>query len=819
MPRIPQRIFSARWYDESTGIVSLTGDWVKPGFPPLFWESAEEPLKGLRRAPLLEYGDASGYYTQGAYVTFCLRVSRYPNYDLESGGVYVSGEFNHWEPRACGEQWRLEAALVDGVDYYLLTVRKDACLRKDGRERRNVKVPFKFMTGRGEWMEVPSGAPNVMQDEHGNHNLYIHPRRSGHHQFFFTPHEPLDPAAGPSSVVWVEEGYSESALMMPGEYLHRVDSRYEQGVHYVSGNMIFRIFAPRASSVTLALFRNLDQSDRVDHEAVRIDAGTWEAVVPEDCHGAYYFYHIDGDRDPFSSFDSTMPVLDPFALACVGPLGPAIALDHNRIKRPERRFKPPHWQDLVIAEAHVRDLCANAPVKMELGERMGFSGLARYVRSEEFYLSRLGVNAVELQPVQQHDEPTKEGYHWGYMTNNYFAPASQYALAPESGSQIDELRDLVAAFHERGMVVIFDVVYNHVGEPNFLQYIDKHYYFDLSAEGHYMNWSGCGNTLNCATPMAYKLMARSLAWLVEAFDVDGFRFDLADLVGVEPLKKIEKELKRIKPGIILIAEPWSFRGNIALALKPTGYASWNDGYREYMRKYVLAQEGPEGLKYFLNGSLAHLSSWPAQSVNYVESHDDMCWLDRITENAGNDGDNPSARDRRRTHLMVSILMMSLGIPMLSAGQDFLRSKRGHNNTYKRGDLNALDYGRARQFSGTHEYFRRWIEFRLSRAGKLLRLMDPPGKGYLRFFQPANGSPALAALYNADMALGPQRLFFAVNPCLSDTVIELDGFSLGEFTQIADAECFDSSGLKGAQTLVCNGPYLVLPGLSTALFVQ
>jgi len=812
MPRIPHRIFSAYWTNPSSGIVSLTHDWTKPGSPPLFWEDHGQPLRGLSMAPPLVFGDLSGYYTQGIWVTFCLRASRYSNFDLAKNGVYVVGDFNNWNPSYGHKSWRLEEAIIGGQDYYLLSVKKRLCY---GRS----KVPFKFISGRGEWMEVPSAAPNIMVDAEGHHNLYIHPYRTGHHQFIFTPPEPLDPSTGPSSVVWAEDGYEETALMMPGEFLHEVDSRYEQGVHFLYGNTtLFRIFAPRASAVKLVLFRKADKSDLSEYDAIRIDSGTWEAVVASDCHGAYYYYYIDGEADPFSAFDCTKPVLDPYALACVSATGPAIAIDSARVQKPAVRFTPPLWQDLVIAEAHVRDLVAHAPIVMSAQDRLGFSGLAKWVRHPNFYLHKLGVNAVELQPVQQHDEPTKEGYHWGYMTNNYFSPSSQYALHPENGLQIDEFRDLVAAFHERGMAVILDVVYNHVGEPNYLQLIDKHYYFDLSAEGEYMNWSGCGNTLNCVSPMTYKLIARSLVWLVEAFDVDGFRFDLAELVGVESLKKLEAELKSIKPSIVLIAEPWSFRGHIGLALKDTGFSSWNDGYRDYVRNYVLGKEGNDGLQYFLNGSLGHMSAWPAQSVNYVESHDDMCWMDRITINQGSNATRPAPEDRRRTHLMVSILMMSLGIPMISAGQDFLRSKQGNNNTYKRGDINALDYGRLRHFSGTHEYFRKWIEFRRSPAGSILRLMDKPGAGYLRFVFAEGGSSALGAMFNADGALGPTRLFYAVNPSAQPCRLILGDISLEGFSQIADTECFDLTGLKGAECLPVDAGGLDLPPMSCALWI-
>ena len=146
-------------------------------------------------------------------------------------------------------------------------------------------------------------------------------------------------------------------------------------------------------------------------------------------------------------------------------------------------FKTPDWQDLVIAEAHVRDLCALAPLDLTPEERRGFTGLKKYVESPDFYLHHLGVNCVELQPVQEFDNVTTEEYHWGYMTNNFFAPESSYALAPEKASGVKELQALVAAFHARGIAVILDVVFNHEGMPAHLMFIDRLYYFEQDANG------------------------------------------------------------------------------------------------------------------------------------------------------------------------------------------------------------------------------------------------------------------------------------------------------------------------------------------------
>lgn len=808
--RFPKKILSAYWTTESSGVVSLTRDWVQKDLPPLFWGSTNEPLPHLRRAPPLMYGDLSGYFTQGAWLTFCVRASRFPNYDLVQNGVFVAGQFNDWSPDQSRRTWRLEVATISGETYFLLNVQRDRIFKRS-------KTAFKFVTGTGEWLELPSDAPNTITDKSGNLNFFVHPHRTGHHQFLFSTPHPID-HSGQSTVIWRQDGHEEEALMMPGDYLHKIGSRLEQGAIVQDGLTTFRLFAPRASGVSVSVFWNLDQSDRQLYECERVDAGSWEVHVPQDLHGAYYFFYVRGEAsDAHSAFDPSWPVLDPWAVACTGATGPAIVVDKRRLRRPSTRFQPPCWHDLVIAEAHVRDLTTLAPVQMSDRERLGFAGLAKWVRSPEFYLSKLGVNAVELQPIQQHDAPTVEEYHWGYMTNNYFSPASQYAMAPEKASQIEEFQDLVSAFHERNLAVILDVVYNHVGEPNPLQPIDKHYYFELSHDGHYMNWSGCGNTLCSSSPMARRLIIESLQWLVEMYDVDGFRFDLAELLGVETLREIERELKKIKPSIILIAEPWSFRGHIQHELKKTGFASWNDGYRENVREYILGRGSCEAMQYFIGGSLGHMASWPAQTVNYVESHDDRCWIDRITENENFDGFDPSFLDRRRTHLMVAMLMMSLGIPMLHSGMDFMRSKRGHNNTYKRGDLNAIDYRRAIYYSGTHEYFRKWLAFRQSDFGKILRLESRPGSGYFRFFC-SSEVKALGVLYNADRALPGRRLFFAINPEASSVTLNLEAFDVSRFRQIADHERLLWSGIDSARPLL-SGFNLELMPFSCGLWVE
>jgi pullulanase/glycogen debranching enzyme len=425
------------------------------------------------------------------------------------------------------------------------------------------------------------------------------------------------------------------------------------------------------------------------------------------------------------------------------------------------------------------------------------------------------VNAVELQPIQEFDNPSHEDYHWGYMTVNYFSPDSSYAADPEKASQIEEFRGLVQDFHDHGMAVILDVVYNHVGEPNHLLFIDKYYYFHLDQANDLVNWSGCGNDLRCNTPMGRRLIIDSLKHLVMTYDVDGFRFDLAELIGIEVLREIEVELKKMKPSIILIAEPWSFRGHIQKELKETGFASWNDGFRECIAKYVCGQGSQDMVRHFMAASPG-ATRFAAQTINYTESHDDHCWMDRITERSGHDGSDPTLLDKRRTHLMASMLFASLGVPMLAEGQDFMRSKEGISNTYQRGDVNALDYNRRFVYSGVHGYFCNWIRFRRSELGKALRYDGGLTERYLGFYF-AEGSSAGVVLFNADRSVDAPQLIYAINPHLEYANVQCGDLNLSALKQIADQERFDLGGIASAR-IPLSDSHINLPPLSCGLWL-
>ena len=787
----------------------LSSDWEGTD-PPDFHLRPGGSVTGAGRADLESFARTSAYFLDGKSLHFFCsgRVLAQNQLDVDEP-VYVAGQFNGWNKAIGNEKWRMERVEVEGGEELRLSLPLEEVDLSQG-------TGFKFVSWERRWFSLPTEATNTYCDPDGNQNYYIDPQRTGRHIFDLKTAEVLDLSQDYYLSLW-GRGPESSTPIRPGRFFLDLEPGLKPGVFLHGDSTLFRIFAPRATRVTLVVLDHPDSWHNAGyHPLLRLSDGMWETVLEENMTGKYYWYRVDGPREgPFSHFDPNFNILDPYALATVGPGGPAIVVDRRRHAKP-RAFKPPHPEDLVIGEVHLRDLLAKAPIRLSEPERLGYTGLTAWLKSPHCYLRGWGVNAVELQPIHENDALSEGDYHWGYMPVNYFSPESGYARDPLQASQVEEFRDLVEAFHEAGLAVILDVVYNHVGNPAHLAYIDQLYYFELKADGTPSNWSGCGNDLRCHAPMAKRLILDSLLHMLEFYGVDGFRFDLAELFGVEVLRAIEIRLREQFPEVILIAEPWSFRAHLRSGLKNTGYLWWNDGYREFLKSYLTGKGDAVRMQYFLTGSHSSVGA-PFQSINYTGSHDDRTWLDDITENANHNAQAPTQLDRRRTHLMVSLLMMSLGTPMLAQGQDFLRTKWGHANTYLRGDINALDYQRLQDFSGTHAYFRCWIAFRQSEMASCLRLATMPGEDFFQFFSPQSGN-GLACLFNAAEEHGPVQLFFVVNPEADPVRFNLAGFDFDRsWSQIADSERFDPDGLDSA--LAELRAELEMPAASCALWIS
>ena len=783
------------WLDSlSSGIVEFDRNWDQPA-PPAIALSGGVEVTRFGKAPDLTAAKTYRYFRREPdTLAFALPVRRGSGVDPAVDRVYLAGRFNGWQAAVGDEAWRLKLAELDGEPVFMWT--GPAAKVIDGQDNR-----FKFVTGENLWLHPLDDAPNCVRDDSGNVNRFIDGGRTGAHLWRFELGAALD-LAGAWSVASGADLTSAPSPLRPGEFFFDLGTDLPLGALISGKSTVFRIFAPRAESVTVHACHDLAEKRTAASFplARRGDAhgaaGAWEVELDRSLHGWFYWYTIEAVDEGTGSHVSKTDVLDPYALATVDRGGPGIVLDRDWVGRGDTEFRTPAWQDLVVTEAHVRDLTAKAPVKAAAAERRWFAGLLKWVESPDFYLHHLGVNCVELQPVQEFDNKTTEEYHWGYMTNAYFAPESSYSLSPAEASGVRELQQLVKALHDRGIAVILDVVYNHVGDPPHLLNIDRLYYFEQDSAGNLANWSGCGNDVRASAAMAKRLIIDSCIHMIQAYGIDGFRFDLAELLGMDVLRDIEAALKRVKPGVILIAEPWSFRGHIAGALRDTGWASWNDGFRNFLKEYLRGSGPAERLEYFLRGSPWYFAKWPAQTVNYTESHDDRTWLDSITENPGFDGTNPTANDVRRTHLMASVLFMSVGIPMLAEGQDFLRSKGGLGNTYMRGDVNALDYRRMYRHLATHAYFADWIAFRRGPRGRLLRHFSRPSEGYFRFFN--GGGQPLGVVLNADLSKGAERLLYAINPTDADVTISIGEVAAwGNWRPIADHDRFVQPGSRAA----------------------
>ena len=774
-----------------SGVIGLSRDWSRRGCPRLSLDGPGGEFMELNRIPPVDFLRTSGYCrNENGRLLFGLSLAFLATTDFAGETLFLAGSFNGWPDAVGRKEWELEPVVIEGEPWLICACDPDTLTHDEARQ-------FKFVSAGHRWMPVTPDALGSVLDGSGNRNLRVNLDRSGRHRFAFRLKKPLD--LSEHYEVRLHQGREiDRRTLRPGAFFHELKSDLPMGVTFEqsrSGEQtVFRLFAPRAKWVRVGLFEKSGYADDpIWYSLDPLADGAWETRIPGNLDGWFYWFRLDGPRDEYGCFDPERNILDPYALAAVDREGPGIVLDMSRRAGAPKGFKTPQWQDLVVVEAHVRDLVANAPILITDTERLGYSGLSKWVDHPQFYLKRLGVNAVELQPIQEFDNVSRDEYHWGYMPVGYFAPESSYALDPQGGSQVGEFRDLVETFHRNGFSVLVDVVYNHVGEPNHLLFIDKLYYFELAPDASLMNWSGCGNDLRCRSAMTRRLIGDSLVHLIRFYGVDGFRFDLAELIGLPVLAEIEKTLKAIKPDVILVAEPWSFRGHIAGELRDTGYASWNDGYRNFLRDYVRGTGPAETAAYYLRGSPWYFAKWPAQTVNYVESHDDRTWIDVITENHDGDGSHPTLLDLERTHLMVAFLMASLGLPMLHAGQDFLTSKSGEHNTYQKGGINALDFRRLFRFPGTHRYFAEWIRFRLSSWGELIRLFSRPDETYFSIHHPEEGS-SLAVVYNADGSMGPRRLLFAINPGNDDVRIPIGPWADLSWRQVADQERCQLEGI-------------------------
>lgn len=505
-----------------------------------------------------------------------------------------------------------------------------------------------------------------------------------------------------------------------------------------------------------------------------------------------YAYRMDGPYDEKRGlvFKKDELLLDPYAkmVADQHIWGQNKAFDVNKGYRGCIVFNRFNWgqhsrvgldfKDLIIYEMHVRGFT------IDDSSNVKYKGTFNGIKEKIPYLKELGINAVELIPIFEFDElADKREYngnrlldYWGYNTVCYFSPNFSYAATNNYNEVPDEFRSLVKELHKNGIEVILDVVFNHTAEGNeYGPYIsfkgmDNQVYYMLTPNGQYFNFSGCGNTLNCNHTVVNDLVIDCLRYWVITYRIDGFRFDLASILGRNengmPMSKppvLERVAQDpILSSVKLIAEAWDAGGMYQVGSFPSfgRWAEWNGKYRDDVRRYI---KGDAGVRYDVANRLQgskdiyqnYAQTSPNVTVNFITCHDGFTLYDLYSYNEkhnlnngwnNTDGDNNNLSwncgvegdtdDLSVIHLRkkliknaVTFLMFSAGAAMLRMGDEFCKTQYGNNNAYCQDNIISwLDWSYLNKYKDIFEYFKSIIGFR-NEHPVLRHSCNASGKGY------------------------------------------------------------------------------------------
>ncbi len=584
-----------------------------------------------------------------------------------------------------------------------------------------------------------------------------------------------------------------------GGFQLRPGKPFPFGTSLVPGGVNFSIFSNDATFCALVLY------DRHSREPIaeipfpdefRIGNVFCMIVFGLDYENTKYGYRMDGPFDPRSGqrFNKAKVLLDPYARAISGrdvwgstpdwtdpfPFRSMITYDDFDWEGDTPLDIPS--TDLVIYEMHVRSFtkhpssCVKKP------------GTFAAIREKIPYLKSLGVNCVELMPVFEFDEfensrvnpETGEQLYnyWGYSTVTFFAPKAGYAATGKFGMQVDEFKNLIKELHANDIAVILDVVFNHTAEGNengptiSFRGLDNRTYYMLTPEGYYYNFSGCGNTLNCNNPVVRDMVLDCLRYWAAEYHVDGFRFDLAAVLGRDPwgaplanpplLESLAFDpiLGRCK----LIAEAWDAGGLYQVGSFPAynRWSEWNGKYRDAIRRFIKGDAGLVGeVAQRLTGSPdLYWTRGTGASINFITCHDGFTLNDLVSYNDkhnwsngenNNDGANDNnswncgwegatedpginALRKRQMKNALALLMVSQGVPMILMGDEIGRTQNGNNNTYCHdNELNWMDWTLLEKNADLFRFTSNLIAFRnahpVLRSATHLQNRDYVGSGY------------------------------------------------------------------------------------------
>lgn len=778
---------------------------------------AGQPVTNILLSAGRESGRRCGYTVAGGTVCFLFDEALY-GVDLPPDGqVAVAGNFSGWNA-AGGDrgQWRLRDADNDNV--WELCVPLAGLTRPAGEP----DLLFRFTVDGQRWMNA-DGAPNLRDDGHGNLNLVLRPEAGAGTVLKLIPDHPVDLAQPLEVAIDGLADRRARATVKPGKALDAVVSAKPLGVQLdrARGLTTYRLFAPRAKTVHLCLFdtpeyevqkpapKRLPPAER--YPLWKDDAdGVWEVTVLGLDAGRYYSFNVDGPAGEGEGFFPDAQVGDPYALAAAHSFNNTIVLDPAATNQwfggwTDAAWKAPALEDMVIYETHLRDTTIHSSSGVPPALRGSYRGLTASLGTGTGldHLRDLGVNTIELLPTAEF-ENGERNYNWGYCTTFYFAPEASYARDPRRGSQYYEFKQLMNDLHAAGFAVILDVVYNHVGGPNVFSLIDRKYYFRLTPDYRFQNFSGCGNDVRSEAPMMRRLIVDNIEHWLREFHADGFRFDLGELIDLDTMRAVEKAARAIKPDVVLISEPWSFRGENKHQLRDTGWSAWNNDFRYAAKDFARGRGDRTWLAKAIAGSVETWAARPPQAINYVESHDDYALVDELSARPDKNGNELDPFEVDMNRLAATLQFTSFGVPMLDAGQDFLRSKFGTHNSFDKGDAgNALRWtDRARPLAAeAMAYYRGLVRLRTSEAGRTFRLRERPPAGYAQWLYPGNGQ-ALGFIVNAPRQR-PGRGFAVLANGSNDTVPFSLTLPAGRWKVVGDGARIDPAGLPGYEPL--DGP--------------
>lgn len=606
-----------------------------------------------------------------------------------------------------------------------------------------------------------------------------------------------------------------------------------------------------------------------------------------------YAFSFDGPYEPAKGllFNEENVLLDPYSRAVTGqrkwgekPEGGKdfeyrarvvkSSFDWGNIKQLEQPF-----EDLVIYETHVRGYTKDKSSGVSAPGT--FAGLKDKIP----YLKDLGINAVELMPIFEFDEMESarvvDGVqlynYWGYNTVSFFAPNTSYAFNEEHNHEGDELKSLIKALKENGIEVILDVVFNHTAEGNEMgpcfsfKGIDNNVYYMLTPDAHYYNFSGCGNVMNCNHPVVRSFIIDCLRhWAIE-YRVDGFRFDLASILGRDqngapmanpPILEslaFDPVLGKMK----LIAEAWDAGGLYQVGSFPSWnrWAEWNGRYRDDMRSFLKGDDGMAGNAITrITGSRDLYSSESRghkASVNFLTCHDGFTLYDLYSYNEkhnekngwnNTDGDNnghswncgaegetddPNVNGLRRRLIKnaFAALLCSRGPAMFFAGDEFCNTQFGNNNAYCQDNIISwLDWSRLEEFKEIHDFVRHMIQFR--KEHPILRKMTKPSSCQFPEISVHNGTPFNASTDYKTKLIGimyagrneedteDDIVFYCMNAYWEPLVMQLPVLPNGKHWHVdtnTNAEYFDGEDFT-AKTELLGVNTIRVPARTTIILV-